>query len=215
MKTIPSLLLSITILLFASCLVFAQQNRWTYVGAGVSGTQFFIDRKSIEIKGNRVRVWNKYLYADDSYRLSLMEWACSEKKYLVLDESIYDPNGRVIVTDKVNTWFFVTPDSMSEGLYKAVCGSSKPTSSRITSDSKMMAQIIVKSANVRTEPHMRSSMKRRVKSGEQFALANEESVNGWYQILISGTNNIGCIHGSTIKLIESPNQSKIGKRRKQ
>ncbi|HEY0048928.1 MAG TPA: surface-adhesin E family protein, partial [Pyrinomonadaceae bacterium] len=125
MKTIPSLLLSITILLFACCLVFAQENRWSYVGTDASGTRFFIDRNSIEIKGNRLRVWNKFFYANQTYRLSLFEWACAEKKYLILDETSYSPDGRVIGMDRAPRWLFVTPDSMSETLYKAICSSSK------------------------------------------------------------------------------------------
>jgi hypothetical protein len=214
MKIITSLLLSISILLFGSYLIFAQQNRWSYVGADVNGTRFFIDRKSINTKGSKLRIWNKSIYSDDSYRISLVEWVCADKKYFILDETIYAPNGSFAGTDKGTKWLFVTPDSISEGLYKATCVSSKQVSSR-TAASEILAQIIVTSANVRTEPDMSSRVKRKVKSGEQFILADEESVNGWYRIIISGTNNTGWIHGNNIKLVQSPNQSKTGKRRKQ
>lgn len=214
MKTAISLFLSITILLFACCLVFAQQNRWSYVGADVNGTQFFIDRKSINTKGNKLQIWNKSIYSDDSYRISLVQWVCTDKKYFILDETIYAPNGSFAGTDKGTKWLFVTPDSISEGLYRATCFSSKQVSSR-TSAGKMRAQIIVKSANVRIEPDMSSRVKRKVKSGEQFVLAEEESVNGWYRIIISGTDNIGWIHGNNIKLVENSNQLNTRKRRKQ
>lgn len=214
MKIITSLLLSICILLFTCCLVFAQQNRWSYVGADVNGTRFFIDRKSINTKGSKLQIWNKSIYSDDSYRISLVEWVCTDKKYFILDETIYAPDGSFAGTDKGTKWLFVTPDSISEGLYKATCVSSKQTSPQ-TSAGKMMAQIIVATANVRIEPDMNSRAIQRVKTGEQFILADEEPVNGWYRIVISGTNNIGWIHGNNIKLVQSPNQLKTGKKRKQ
>jgi hypothetical protein len=212
MKTISFLLLLTGFLLFASYSVFTQQNRWSYVGADVNGTRFFIDRKSIEIKGNKLQIWNKSIYSDDSYRISLVEWACSDKQYNVLRETIYSPDGNPIGKDESTTWLFVTPDSISEGLYKATCSSSDKTNNA-KSASKMKAQVIARTANVRAEPDINSSVIRKVKSGESFTLADEEPTDGWYQIIISGTNKTAWIHSNTIKLVEITNKPNTKKQK--
>lgn len=211
MKTILSLLLSIVFLLLTGFSLFAQQNRWSYVGADVNGTQFFIDRKSIEIKGNKLRIWNKSIFTDSSYRISLVEWACSDQQYYILDETLYSPKGDPVGKDNATKWLFVTPDSISEGLYKATCSLAKTNNTK--SANKMKAQVIVKTANVRAEPDINSSVIRKVKSGESFALVDENPTDGWYQIIISGTNKTGWIHGSTIKLVEITDKKKTKKRK--
>lgn len=219
MKTTISLLLSITILLSAYCSVFAQQNRWSYVGTDASGTRFFIDRNSIEIKGNRLRIWNKFFYANQTYRLSLFEWACAEKKYLILDETSYSPDGRVIGMNRAPGWLFVTPESMSETLYKAICSSSKltlskPTPSR-TSAGETMVEITVNKANLPDAPNINSSIIKEASIGDRFTLVNKELIGYfWYQIIVPGTNETAWIHRSTIKLVENPIKPKTGKRRK-
>jgi hypothetical protein len=220
MKTTISLFLSTIILLFACCLVFAQENRWSYVGTDASGTRFFVDRNSIEVKGNRLRVWNKFFYVNNTYRLSLFEWACAEKKYLILDETSYAPNGRVIGMDRASGWLFVTPESMSETLYKAICSSSKltpskPTPSRLSAG-ETMVEITVNKANLRDAPNINSNIIKEASIGERFTLVNNELIGYfWYQITLPGTNETAWIHRSTIKLVESPIKPKSGKRRKQ
>lgn len=206
------LLLSLIITVFIYSSAFAQQNRWSYVGADVNGTRFFIDRKSIELIGSKLRMWNKSIYSDDSYRISLVEWICDDKKYFILDETIYAPNGTFAGTDKGTKWIFVTPDSISEGLYKATCVSSTKTNNT-KSANKKKAQVIVKTANVRAEPDINSNVIRKVKSSESFALTDETPTDGWYQIIISGKNKTGWIHGNTIKLVEITTKKKTKKRK--
>jgi hypothetical protein len=212
MKTILSLFFLTGFLLLADYSAFAQQNRWTYVGADVNAAQFFIDRNSLQIKGRNRRIWHKTVYSDDSYRITLVEWACAEKKFFVVEETTYNPNGSIIGKDKMTPWSYVTPESINEGLYKAICPSSTQNNIR-TSTNKMMAEIIVKTANVRAEPDINSSVVRRVKIGEKFILADEESTAGWYQIILPRTNETAWVHGNTIKLIEIPNNPKVKKRK--
>jgi len=205
-------LLSLVITVFICYPTFAQQNRWTYVGTDADDTQFFIDRKSVEVKGKNRRVWHKTIYFDASYRIALLEWACNEKKFFVLSDIVYTPNGSFIRKEIGTKWLFVTPESINETLHQVICPSSARNNVR-TSTNKMMAEIIVKTANVRAEPDINSSVVRRVKIGEKFILADEESTNGWYQIILPRTNDTAWVHGNTIKLVEIADNPKVKKRK--
>lgn len=214
MKTISFLLLTIGLLLFTVYASFAQQNRWTYVANDVNDAEFFIDQKSVENVGKNLRVWHKTVYKDGTYRISLLEWDCTEKKFFVVDDSTFEADGRAFRRDKGNDWLLVTPESINEGLYKVVCSSSAKNNDRIAINSvKVMVQIIVKNVNVRNEPDMSSNVVRKAKLGEKFILVDENPTNGWYQIIISGTKNTGWIHGNTIKLIEISSKANLKKRR--
>lgn len=205
------LLVSLIYLVFICVSVFAQQNRWSYVGVDANGTRFFTDRNSIEIKGNKLRIWNKSVYSDNSYRLDLVEWICDEKKYFIVDVSIHSPNGILDGKDKGTNWLLVTPDSISESLYKIACGISTRNNAPKSGKRIKAAQVIVKKANVRVEPNISSAVIKKVKNNDSFILANENPINGWYQIIFSGTNRTGWIHGNTIKLVEIADNKKARK----
>lgn len=208
MKTIFSLALSLTFLLSTFSFVFAQQDRWSYIGADVNQVEFFIDRKSIEPKGENLRAWHKTVYLDESYRISLLEWNCTEKKFFVVSETLYEPNGSPLGKDKTTEWLFVTPESINEGLYRAICNVPANNKAKPSAD-KIIVQIVAKTANLRVEPNVNGSVIRTAKLGEKFILADENPTRGWYRIILPKTNNSAWIHGNTIKLIEMTVQPKM------
>jgi uncharacterized protein YgiM (DUF1202 family) len=212
MKIIFYLLFLLSILMTASYPTFAQQNRWVYVGEDTSGALFYLNKTSRQSIGKTIKVWDKIVYRDNSYRINQTEWKCKEKQFAIVDITIYSPNNEFISKDKPTPWLNVVPDSISEIMHKAVCGNLSDNNSEKTSLSKKMAEIIVEKANVRTNPDINSTIIRKVKSGERFALADENPADGWYQIIISGTNT-GWIHGSTIKLVEITDKKKNKKRK--
>jgi hypothetical protein len=215
MRIIFNLPLSLVIVAFACCLALAQQNRWVFVGEDANNSLFYFDKTSRQPIGNIVKVWDKIIYPDGSYRISQTQWKCSEKKYFITDVSIYSPTGDFIGKDKATTWLNVVPDSINEVMYKAVCVDSSDKNFDRTSLSKKMAEIITERANVRAEPNINSRIIGKVKSGDRFTLADENSTKGWYQIIIPDTNKVGWVHGNTIKLIENSDKKKNKKRRKQ
>lgn len=195
----------------ASYLAFAQQSRWTYVGRDTSGALFYFDKTSRQSTGKIIKVWDKIVYRDGSYRINQTKWKCKEELFSILDITIYSPNSEFLDKDKPTPWLNVVPDSISEVMHKAVCGDSSDKNLEKTSSSKKIVEIIVEKANVRVEPDINSTIIRKVKSGERFALADENPTDGWYQIIISGTNKTGWIHGNTIKLVEITGKKKTKK----
>lgn len=214
MKLTSNILLLLTITVLFCFSAFAQQkNRWVFVGQNTDGTLFYIDNNSRQIVGNRIRVWDKNIFQDGSYKISLVEWRCVEKKYFFIDITNYTPTGSFIRKDKSTEWLTVVPDSVSEAMYKAVCGTSFGNNLQVASSNRKMAQIIVKKANLRTNPDTNSRVVQQAILGEKFFLADELPTNGWYQIILAGTNETAWIHGNNIKLLEAPNKSNTKKQR--
>ena len=77
-----------------------------------------------------------------------------------------------------------------------------------------MAQIIVRKANLRVAPSINSGIVQQANLGDKFSLVDEEPTNGWYQIILSGTNETVWIHGNNIKLAEAINKSNSKKQKK-
>jgi hypothetical protein len=201
------LLYGFTICLYSSA--FAQDNRWVFIDVDVNGSRFYLDKNSRTTIGDRVRVWDRSVYSDGSYRINLSEWQCSQKRFFFVDVSIYSETGSFIRKDKGTGWINVVPDAISESMYEAVCSNSSEKKNKTISSSKKIAEIIVEKANIRTEPNTDSRVIRQAKTGERFVLAEEESSNGWYQIILSQTNELAWIHGSNIKLVDAVNKSNV------
>jgi hypothetical protein len=202
---------AITILICYSAL--AQQSRWAYVGEDASGALFYLDKTSQQSVGNIIKVWDKIVYKDGSYRISQTNWKCSEKKFFIVDVTIYSPTSSFIGKDKTNTWLSVVPDSISEVMHREVCGAYSGKSIAKVSSSKKIAEVIVEKANVRTKPNTNSRVIKQASFGERFNLADEESSDGWYQITIARTNEKAWIHGNNIKLVKATNKSNTKKQK--
>ncbi len=213
MKLISYLSLLLALTFFLSFSVSAQQeNRWVFIGQNTDGTLFYLDQNSRQVLGNRIRAWDKNIFRDGSYKINLVEWKCNEKRYFFIDMTNYTPTGSFIRKDKSTEWLVVVPDSVSESMYKAVCGNSSERNSKAVSKNKKIAQIIVRKANLRVEPSINSNIIQQANLGEQFSLADEQPTNGWYQI-ITGTNENAWIHGNNIKFVETSNKSNTKKQK--
>ncbi len=200
-------------MLCLSCLTFAQENRWELLSVDVNGGRLYLDKSSRKTIGNRVRIWDKRVFRDGSYRITLTEWKCSEKKYFLVDVSLYNETGSAIGKDKGTDWAFVVPESVSEAMYKAVCLTSAEKKSKTKSTSKKIAEIIVKKANIRAEPNINSQIIQQATTGERFILVKEEPSSGWYQITLAGTNETAWIYGNNIKLVEVSNKPNTKKQK--
>lgn len=198
----PSFLLVTIVLSYLS--TFAQQEkRWNYISKTSDGTLFYIDETSRQMSGKNIRIWNKSIFWNGSFRLNLVEWNCKEAKYLFVEASFYSQTGKFLRIEKGSEWINVIPDSISETLHKAVCKKSPEKDLKTKSSSRKIAQIIVKKANLRDAPKLNSVILRQADINEQFSLADELPTNGWYQIILSGTTETAWIHGNNIKLVKA------------
>lgn len=215
MKLTFYILLLFNITVFVCFSVFAQQeNRWTFINKSSDGTLFYFDKNSRQMSGKNIRIWNKSIFRNGSFRLDLVEWNCKEEKYLFVEASFYSPTGKFLRIEKGTEWMNVIPDSVSEAMYKAVCEESLEKSSKTKSSSRKIAQIIVKEANLRVEPNLNSGIVQQANLSERFLLTDEQPINGWYQIIIAGTNETAWIHGNNIRLVEAANKSDTKKQKK-
>lgn len=212
MKTISFLLLLFGITLCVCFPSFAQDNRWVHIADATEGVSSFIDITSRKVIGNKVRTWDKSIFADGSYRINLNEWNCDEEKYFLLDSTSYSRNGSYIKKDKGTEWRFVVPNSINEIIYKFACNGLPENFSLDTlSAGKTKVEITVNKANLRSSPNINSRIIREASIGERFTLVDEELVSYyWYEITLPGTSETAWIHRSTvklIKLIKIPSQS--------
>jgi hypothetical protein len=209
MKIISIFLLVFAVMLCVPYLTFGQENRWEFLSVDVNGVRLYLDKSSRKTIGNRVRIWDKRVFKDGSYRIDLTEWKCSEKKYFLVDMTIYSERGSFIGKYKGTDWVYVIPESGSEAMHKAVCITYSNKSSKPESSSKKIAEIIVEKVNIRSEPNTDSRIIRQAKTGERFVLAEEESSNGWYQIILPQTNEVAWIYGNNIKLVNAVNKPNV------
>lgn len=213
MKIISVLLFVFTFMLSIPCLTFAQQNRWVLISEDADDTLFYLDKNSRQSTENTFRVWTKNIYRNGSYRLSLVDWRCSEKKYFFVEVATYNPAGSFVQKENGMDWINVVPDSISEAMYKAVCLTSTEKKSKTESTSKKIAEIIVVKANIRAEPNPNSRVIQQATTGERFILAEEDPSGGWYRIVLTGTNETAWIHGNNIKLVEISDKTIIKKQK--
>jgi hypothetical protein len=190
-----------------------EKDRWFFVSNNSDGTLFYIDKNSRQVSGKNIRIWNKSVFWNGSFRLDLVEWKCSEKKYFFVEASDYTSTGKFVRKNVGTEWINVVPDSISEDLHKVVCGNSPEENPKTVSMIKKMAEVIVRKANLRVAPSMSGNVVQQVKLGSKFFLADEEPTNGWYQIILSEPNESAWIHGNNIKIIEIANNSNSKKQK--
>lgn len=172
---------------------------------------FYLDKTSRQSVSNGLRVWDKSIYLDGSFRISLVEWKCADKKYFVVDSSIYDSTRSFVEKDKGTAWINIIPDSISEAVYKVICKNITENLSESLLSGKMMVEVTVERVNIRAEPKIDSRVIKRAINGTQFVLLEVKPTGGWYQIILPELNETAWIHGNTIKLIKAsskPNPDK-------
>ncbi len=194
--------------------VFGQQsNRWQFIGTNDNGSRSYLEKSNQKQTDNKRQTWVKDVYSDGSYKITLINWQCSEKIFQAVESTNYEASGKYIDREGSSPWTTVVPDSVVENYYKAVClstGQQSDTQADAASET-LIAQIITKNANVREAPFANSPVVQTIEKGARLFLADAQPTGAWYQVIIPDTNATGWLHGSTIKLLTikpNSNQSK-------
>lgn len=183
--------------------VFSQQNRWQFIGRNDNGSTSYLEKSNPKEVGGKKQTWSKEVYSDGSYKITLIDWQCRERRFRVLEATNYAPSGEYVDKEGSSAWSTVVPDSVSESYYKVVCLSTgnTPALKSNTSSKKMVAQIITDNANVREAPFANSPVIQTFEKGARLFLADNEPTGVWYQVFIPDTNETGWLNGNTIKLL--------------
>lgn len=206
MKNIASvLILCVTIFLLNQTATRAQENRWQFISRNDNGSTSYLEKSNKSETGDRKQTWTKEVYSDGSYKITLVDWQCREKRFRVLEAANYMPSGEYIDKEGSSAWSTIVPDSVSENYYQVICSASgqKSAAKSIPSGRKIIARIIALNANIRESPTAESRVLQRVEKGTYLFLADTEPTNGWYQVFIPDTNEAGWLYGNTIELLVS------------
>lgn len=195
---------------------FAQTtDRWQLISNNDNGSRSYLERSAQNTTGDRRRTWTKDIYRDDSYKVTLVEWRCREKKFRVLEATNYAPEGKYLGQEEASGWATIVPDSVSENYFKIVCAARENISESDASNEKIIVQVIAQEANVREAPFSVGFVMQTVVKGTRFVLADTKPVGVWYQVLIPDTDQTGWLHGNTIKIIKTePNRQRTERKSK-
>lgn len=111
------------IILFSKS-IFSQEDRWVLVSNEENPSRsFYYDSKSIEIDGNTITFWEKWIFwgsnCDESYVLAEMK--CGKRQYR-WTKQINICNGKKNTVDLTNTtWDVIEPESITEKYYFILC----------------------------------------------------------------------------------------------
>jgi hypothetical protein len=108
---------------------FGVQAEWVFFTKNVSGSTYYVDFSTIKKTAVGYRVWELVNYAkrkNGIYSLeNLIEYDCSEERSRFLKTSYFsEPMGEgtiVLIDSSPAPWSYVSPQSASETLLKAVC----------------------------------------------------------------------------------------------
>jgi hypothetical protein len=194
----------IAICLFLSINVAAQTD-WTFVALTSSRDIVSIDKNFIRSSNGITRVWEKVVSTDETYRINLMEWECSKKRFRFVQEAVYDASGIVSRSDKKSVWRTFVPDSTGMLLYLNICEDSQNESSgkqNIEKSDSSFAQIIVRKANLMSEANSESEIIGEAFLGEKLILVSEESVGAWYPVIDPKTKSQAWLNGNHFKIVK-------------
>lgn len=203
MKKVVFILIFYTIIILSNQPIFAQANRWQFIGRNDNGSRSYLEKSNQKQTDNKRRTWVKDVFSDGSYKITLISWQCREKRFQTLDSTNYAASGEYIGKERSSAWTTVIPDSVSENYYKVVCASTeqKPAAKSNSSEKKMIAQIITENANIREAPFANGSIIQTVEKGARLFLADAEPTGVWYQVFLPDSDIAGWLHGNTIKLL--------------
>jgi len=191
-----------------------QSNRWQFIGRNDNGSRSYLEKSNKSETGDRKQTWSKEVYSDGSYKITLIDWQCRERRFRILEATNYAPSGEYVDKEGSYPWSTVVPDSVSENYYKVVCISpgKTPTTESNASRRKTIAQIIAPNANIRESPTANGRVVQTVEKGAQLFLTDADPKGSWYQVFIPDTNETGWLHGNTIKLVGIKSNSIKSKR---
>ena len=117
------------------CAAPVYASEWQ-IFADTNGTNayYFFDRATVLKQGGSVTLWIKYVQnlskpdTDGSYATAMKEvYVCSKRTNQILSYSTYDKDGQFIKSKQnAGTVTDIAPDTIGEGIFKAVCSSDFP-----------------------------------------------------------------------------------------
>lgn len=182
------------------------QTDWFFVALTTPGDVIFIDTNFTRSKSGITRVWQKTVSPDESYRIALGEWNCSEKKSRYVQSVMYNGNGIVIArSSRPSEWRYFTPDSTGMLLYSNICEDNQntdPEERKNKDKNYSVAQVIVKKANLMSKANSNSKILRKVSLGEKLVLISEKPTGAWYRVLDPKTNSEVWLNGNKFKIVK-------------
>ncbi len=191
-------------IIFIPNLIYGQRlERWQFISSNDNGSRSYLENSNRKSTGGKKQTWTKDIFKDGSYKITLIEWQCREKKFRILEATNYAPAGTYLGQEPASEWSTVVPDSVSENFFKTVCASNQSANESDSSNVRKSVQIISENANVRESPFPVSPVIQTFAKGVRLFLADEEPVGAWYQVLIPDSNQTGWLHGDTIKILKA------------
>ena len=175
-------------------------DRWVYIVSSVDKIDFYFDKTTIKTAGTIVTAWDKSVYLDGSYRLTLSEWDCARKRNRITRTNVYSSSRELIETGSGAEWLDVVPTSVSERMIGALCSGTVKRGATVGKTSAKTARVSVDVANIRELPALDAAIVGRASEGRILQLVGTVAVGGWYQIY-TGEDETAWVHSSTIDLI--------------
>jgi len=120
MKKVALILILLGIVLIINHPTLAQTNRWQFIGRNDNGSRSYLEKSNRKETDGKKQTWSKEVYSDGSYKITLIDWQCRERKFRVLEATNYAPSGEYVDKEGSSAWSTVVPDSVSESYYKVV-----------------------------------------------------------------------------------------------
>ena len=204
------------IIFIIPCLAYGQQpERWQFVGRNDNGSRSYLENSNQRRIGNKRQTWTKDIYKDSSYKITLIEWQCREKKFRILEATNYAPEGTYLGQEAGSDWSTVVPDSVSENYFKTICAAEQTASESDLPNTKKSVLVITENANVRETPFSVSPVVQTLTKGTRVILADDDPVGAYYQVFLPNSDEVGWLHGNTIKILKTePNRSRSARKSK-
>lgn len=105
---------------------------WRHVTTGTSRTEvYYHPQRTVRKAKGIIRTWVKHVYVESNRTedewIALKEFDCVNGRERTLQETVYYRSGRGTTSSRPTAWAYITPDSVTETVYKTVC-SRKPKS---------------------------------------------------------------------------------------
>lgn len=183
---------------------FGQSGDWQFISKNSNGSTSYLNFSGKnQPKSSNQQTWTKEVFSDGSYKITLVNWKCREKRFQIQEAVNYASSGAYVDREDQSSWTTIIPDSVAENYFKVVCATGRNASNSNSVSRKIFVQVIVENANIREAPFAVGTVMQTVEKGARLALADPEPVGVWYQVLIPETDEKGWLHGSTIKIIKA------------
>ena len=125
MQKPKALLIPAALFLLLALVQHASAANWVEVAENNSGWVWYVDRDSVQADhyNNCATVWEKSVYIDDSYTMTMCTYDFSDRTYRDIVVYEYDADGRITDSDdNPGGWDYIIPDSIAESIYTTVRG---------------------------------------------------------------------------------------------